>query len=756
MEGRAKLGMLYPIKSSFVVVISNSLWITGSAKSGKTEALIVQLDQWMADLAQHSEKDTTPSVKPIGKQISEDPPAQPRSAHPHLVFAANADNRTVLMQRIAQQVKGRDTILSTTPLAFFESEVLLFWPLVIQQLGLRGYFPYRLRPETEQALALRLWCNSAHDPAIATLQEFEFATADQWGRRILDLIQLAASSGTPLDTLATKLTIGEDSLKVPEAIAALIQQLVLDWKDWCLQQGILTYGLITDLFGQCLLTHDTYLNQLPQRFSTLAADDVDNYPKITRLLFERSLNLGLPGIFTYSPTGGIRKGLGADPDAFLTLRDRCTEITLPSIFALESIHETDAIGLNFPEQDLEIYTIQTISRTQLLQEVAQQVISAIQEGAARPQDIALIGPGLDPLSRYALIDSLQAQGILVEPLREQRSLQSSAIVRALLTLLALVYPGLGHWIETEQIAEMLVILTEPGARTSPQGIDPVRAALLADYCFQPHPEHPQLLPMETFLRWDRLGYAAAAAYERIRLWIAQQQGAIQQTTPQPVTSSIATSTTATSTITTAVPAKSPYLTLSPVFILDRAIQTFLMQRPLSLEQLAALRELIETAQHYWEVDARLRKTELDWPTLSEAIANFIDLLRRGVITANPYPVGNQQTRSAVVLATSFQYLNARLQHPWQYWLDAGSQLWQYGGEVDLWGAPLFLSSPSSEPTPFHSGRMSATLAELVSRTQSRIYLCHSDLAVNGQSQMGPLMPWVETAIPYMPIGNAEE
>jgi hypothetical protein len=44
----------------------------------------------------------------------------------------------------------------------------------------------------------------------------------------------------------------------------------------------------------------------------------------------------------------------------------------------------------------------------------------------------------------------------------------------------------------------------------------------------------------------------------------------------------------------------------------------------------------------------------------------------------------------------------------------------------------------------------------VSRTQSRIYLCHSDLAVNGQSQMGPLMPWVETAIPYMPIGNAGE
>jgi hypothetical protein len=753
MEGRARLGMLYPTKSSFVVVLSDSFWITGSAKSGKTEALIAQLEQWIA---------AKPAIGPAG---------EPKAlAYPHLVFAVNTDNRIVLRQRIAQQIKGRETILSTTPLAFFESEVQLFWPLVIQQLGLRGYFPYRLRPEAEQDLALRLWSNSSYDQAITMLQAFEFATADRWVRRILDLIQLAASSGTPLEMLSTKLT-SEEALKLPTEIATLIQQLVLDWKDWCLQRGLLTYGLVTDLFGQCLLTHDTYLNRLPQRFSTIAADDVDNYPKITRFLFERALDLGLPGIFTYSPTGGLRKGLGADPEAFLPLRDRCIELTLPNCFALEPIDgdeelATDELRLNFPDRDLEIYGIQTVSRTQLLQEVAQHVVSSIQAGAARPQDIALIGPGIDPLARYILIDSLQRQGIPVEPLREQRSLQSSAIVRALLTLLALVYPGLGHWVETEQIAEMLVILTRTSTETvnRNQGIDSVRAALLADYCFRPHPEQPQLMPIETYLRWDRLGYAAATAYERIRQWIAQQQGVLQQTIPPIAHSETALpanmpqkpqslSRPATDIAPAPMPAPFPYLTLSPVFVLDRAIQTFLMPKPLRIEQLAALRQLMETAQHYWEVDTRLRRTELDWPTPSRAISNFIDLLRRGVITSNPYPARNPQTPSAVVLANSFQYLNARLQHPWQYWLDAGSQLWQYGGEVDLWGASLFLTNPPSEQSSVYSGRMSATLSELVSRAQSRIYLCHSELAVNGQSQIGPLMPWVEAAIPCMPAGS---
>ncbi len=695
---------------------SDSLWITGSAKSGKTETLVAQLEQWVeADVS-----DTSP----------------PSATKACLVFAVNAENRRALLQRLGPALSSRQgsSLRSTTPIGFFESEVLLFWPLIIERLELRGYFPFRLRPEAEQDLALRFWTGNE----ISALQSFDPGSSDQWVGRILDLIQLAASSGVPLDQLAPKLTAGDESIRLPQDLANLVQQMALNWKDWCLQRGILTYGLVIDLFNQSLLKHDTYLKQISQRFSAIAADDIDNYPAIAKGLFERCLDLGLPGLFTYSPTGGIRKGLGADPDVFLSLRDRCTEIVLRDGWDLETIDANEG-GLNLALPDrVELFTLQTVSRTQLLEEVAAQIFNAVQSGSVRPQDIALIGPGLDPIARYTLLERLQRQGIPVEPLHEQRSLQSSVLVRSLLTLLALVYPGLGRWVETEQIAEMLAVLTGPSAasQANPQlstktaantpaaissvgAIDPVRAGLLADYCFRPHPEHPELLPMESYLRWDRLGHSAALAYEQIREWIAQQRGAL-------------------------VPAQDglAYLTLSPMFILDRAIQTFLVQRTLQIDQISTLRQLIETAQHYWEVDARLRKTERDWPTLSETVANFIQLLRRGVITANPYPVATPQ-RSALVLANSFQYLNARLQHPWQFWLDAGSQLWQYGGEVDLWEASLFLS----QPAPASPDRMNATLNELVRRAQSRIYLCHSELAVSGQAQIGPLLPWIETAIP---------
>jgi hypothetical protein len=185
-----------------------------------------------------------------------------------------------------------------------------------------------------------------------------------------------------------------------------------------------------------------------------------------------------------------------------------------------------------------------------------------------------------------------------------------------------------------------------------------------------------------------------------------------------------------------------------------------MTRPLSVDQLAILRELIETAQHYWDVDTRLRKIEKPWLTLSETVSDFIGLLHRGVVTANPYPTTiAQQSRPSVVLATTFQYLNAHLTHRWQFWLDSGSQLWQYSGDFELWGAALFLNaanfntesaerSPSlEEPTQPPNPRLRNTLLNLLGRVQERVYLCHSELAVNGQPQIGPLMPWIDLALP---------
>jgi hypothetical protein len=733
--------MPYPIKSDFFQNVSFMFfWVTGSVQAGKTASLIAQLEQWNRELFSGSQ-----SLEVQGRGFPAALPVAQRQTF--LVFAANADNRGVLMRRIVAQVRGRSNITSTTPLAFFESEVQLFWPLVIGQLGLRGYFPYRLRPETEQALAFRLWGTNS----IAQLRNYEGVSPDRWVRRVLDLIQLAAFSGTPFSEIAARIKTSATALTLPLPLADLVQHMTLQWQDWCLKRGILTYGLITDLYWRYVLPHPTYRSQLPQRFSAIAADDVENYPAIARSFFETAMDLALPSVFTYSELGGIRDGLGADSAYLLGLKQRCTEIVLPTAPGLAEAAQVSIVEMPVAlqqasrRQQPQFYALKTTSRIELLQAVAQQVATSIQTGEILPQEVAIIGPGLDPLARYGIIETLHKAGITVESLRDQRPIQSTAMVRSLLTLLALVYPGLGHLLDTEQIAEMLVFLTTLNPSSSVlegrNAIDPIRAGLLADFCFRPHPDRPELLPIEVYARWDRIGYSAAKAYETLRQWIAQQQGAALSDQPDP----------------TAPDYSATYLTLSPVFVLDRAIQTFLMTRPLSVDQLAVLRELIETAQHYWDVDTRLRKIEKPWLTLSETVGDFIQLLHRGVVTANPSPTTiAQQSRPSVVLATTFQYLNAHLTHRWQFWLDSGSQLWQYSGDFELWGTALFLnvailnteSLPNpEEPAQPSNPRLRNTLINLLGRVQEQVYLCHSELGVDGQPQLGPLMPWIDFALP---------
>jgi hypothetical protein len=183
---------------------------------------------------------------------------------------------------------------------------------------------------------------------------------------------------------------------------------------------------------------------------------------------------------------------------------------------------------------------------------------------------------------------------------------------------------------------------------------------------------------------------------------------------------------------------------------------------------------METAQHYWEIDGRLRQelkvanlednlqpanlppaTPLNLLTSTQTIAQFIQMLRRGTVTANPYPVRRLSTaaNNAVTLATIFQYRASRRSHRWQFWLDAGSPLWLSGGAATLFGAEIFLKQWSGQPWTeedkinANNERLQRILRNLLGRAGERVYLCHSDLAVSGTDQAGPLLTLVHASVP---------
>lgn len=718
-------------------MISHSVWIVGNSRSGKTTRLVEQFCSWVQPDEQYCESFyTKKQARKKGVHIPEF--LYLKQTEPGvLVLAANDDNRRELGDIIVTSTLGKYPVRAKTPLGFFQDEVILFWPLLINSLNLKAQFPVRLRPETEQELATKLWRSQLDEEIlrIAGVNESRLV------RRILDLLQLAAYSGVHCEDIAQILTrgLGENTTTLePEFLASLL----LDWRNWCLERGLLTYGIITELYSQYLLSDRNYQQHLVKRYQAVLADDVDDYPSVARLLFDLLLDQGAVGAFSYNPDGAVRLGLGADPNYLEGLAERC-RVEILTGPPPESLGEqakqmvelvTEPMVLfSLPEI---VHSIQTTSRAQLLRQTAEVIANAIQSQQVEAEEVAIIAPGLDAIARYTLVEILIKQNIQVQSLNDQRPLISSPVIRALLTMLALVYPGLGRLVDRDAVAEMLVVLSrkqqapESSSLLTPNfslttDIDPVRAGLIADYCFVPHPDHPNLLPVSAFERWDRIGYAATTAYNEILQWLEQQRS--QQELR---------------------------LIPSPISLLDRAIQRFLWNGSnLPYEQLAALRELLETAQHYWEIDTRLRQIAPAETMPHTTLIEFIQLLRRGTITANPYPVRPiGGARKAVTLATIFQYRSSRRSHRWHFWLDAGSPLWAKGGAATLFGAPFFLRDRLGEPWTAEDEklaeeqRLRRILTDLLSRVSERVYLCHSDLAVNGQEQLGPLLPLVNACV----------
>ena len=119
------------------------------------------------------------------------------------------------------------------------------------------------------------------------------------------------------------------------------------------------------------------------------------------------------------------------------------------------------------------------------------------------------------------------------------------------------------------------------------------------------------------------------------------------------------------------------------------------------------------------------------------------------MTANPYPVGQlQPQQQAVTLSNIFQYRASKRSHPYHFWLDVGSPLWAQGGAATLYGANLLLRNNAgklwteADTQASDEQRLERILHDLLYRVNDRLYLCNSDLATNGQEQMGALLTLV--------------
>ena len=669
------------------------LWIEGNSCCGKTSRLVAITVEWI-------NKATFPQ-KP-------------------LILCFNQESKKIFAEILIHQDAQCYQQKIRTPTGFMIEDVFLFFPLICEQLNSKYTLPIRLLSETEQELATQLW----HDdltPELLSLFGGEYNCV----RRILDFIQLAAAGGIPSEKITQRLYYGE--IITDEGVADAIGDLILKWRTWCLNKGLLSYGLIYELYWRYVLPTSEYQSYLAQNYGAIFADDVDNFPAVIADLAKVFIVQEKTAVFTYNKQGKVRLGFNADPDYWQKITNFCerefflteTENRLGKTHAqvVFNILKYDYLNSNNLEN---FQAIKTNSRADLLTEVVDFIAESIAFGRVKAEQIAIIVPGLDEVARYSLTSNFSQHQIESRFLQEQRPLISSPLIRGILTLLCFLYEGLGRLLSKDMVAEMLVIL-------SAHDIDLVRGGLLADYCYYPDLKSPTLLAVENFTRWDRLNISSLEAYNYLRNWIENKKIAIKMGQN------------------------------NLLLVVDDIINTFFSDlNSLNYTQVSNLRAFTETVEHLWQVQQQLGNHNMQ-----NIVAQLISLLRKGTITSNPLPIADSLSLTTtpetemtiahvpnyVTISNIYQYRTAHLQHHWHFWLDAGSRFWSQSSS--LLASEIFLQSWQPHQSILDIERKSdhelldRVINDLLARVTGKVFLCHSNLTTNGGEQTGELLPLVE-------------
>lgn len=597
-----------------------------------------------------------------------------------------------------------------------------FWPLVAQA---GGYDPEReptfLTIETAQYYMMRFVRPAVEE---GLFDSIGLATP-RIAAQLLDNMAKAAIAGFEPSEVADRLIAAWGDRHSSRLQIYRVSQAIADqYLDFCRTENLLDYAAQLTMFSRQLLPHPVFRHYFAQRYQHLIADNIEEAGPLVHDFIRAWWEHWTSALLIMDTEGGYRTFLGASPDSALGLVDLCDEVlpfeqshvSTPSVVALENeVHRALAPSFaplpssNGTPLDAVKYTNHAYY-PQMIDWVVAQIQALIDDGVD-PGDIAVLAPFLTDSLRFSLQTQLNARGIPNVSHRPSRALRDEPAARALLTLLILGHPDWGFPPPPRtDIADMLVNVID--------GLDPVRARLLADIVYKPahggaFSSFDQIQPKVR----DRITYTFGERFETLRLWL---DAAITQNLEQPVP---------------------PDYFLSRLFgeVLSQA--GFRFHTNLDGGRVAA--QIIESARKFRRVLYPYTVDEPDWNAVG---AEYLQLVQEGVLAALYTASWQDENADAVFLAPAFTFLMRNRVVAYQFWLDVGSDNWWKRLDQPL-THPYVLTREyprqyvwtEKDEEEKQREMLYRLMTGLIRRCQQRIFLGISDLGEQGYEQRGPML-----------------
>jgi hypothetical protein len=590
----------------------------------------------------------------------------------------------------------------------------VFWPLVAQKAGFvhPEWEPVFLTIETAQYYM----ANLVHEAVREGVFDSISITPHRIMSQVLDNLSKSAVNGFPLEEVTERLIAawGDRHSSRPLVYRAALD-LARQFRDHCRQNSLIDFSFQIDLFVNHLLHEPQYQNQFRQRYHHLIVDNLEeNVPVMGDFVRQLWPNLE-SALLIYDIDGGYRSFLGADPAGMYRLRELCDEVRpwsasseslgvsllvprLQSVFNMETVASSDGVNARsaFTFASHKFYP-------EMIRWTIEHIVDLVQNQQVPPQEIVVLAPFLGDSLRFTLETRLDEYGIPSVSHRPSRAIQDEPATRAILTLMALAHPAWNYHPPVADVADALYQVIE--------GLDPVRAWLLAQIVYKSHRDDLGSFDTIETNAQERITFVAGNKYERLRQWLIDYRNSAQSTPPD--------------------------------HFLSRLFGEVLAQPGYgfhtNLDAGRSIAELVESARKFRQTLYPGRNSEWD-----EVAHEYYTLIQEGLLSA--LYMTSWQEPDAVFLAPAHTFLMRNRHVDYQFWLDAGSDSWFERLEQPL-THPYVLSREYprgqvwTDELEFEARRESLRrlVIGLARRCRNHLYIAISELGEQGYEQRGKLL-----------------
>ena len=607
----------------------------------------------------------------------------------------------------------------------------LFWPLLRREAGF-GTSPPQPRFLTLETA--QYYMGQVVKPYLEA-GAFDGVTIShaRLASQAIDNLNKSAAVGFPVEDIAARLGRAWAGESARLRLFEQVQSAATAFRATCLAAGLLDWSLQIHLLTQHLLPLPQFRRYMLSGYRHLVADNVEEDIPATHDLLRLWLPLTESALVICDQEGGHRIFLGADPSGALALEQACrnrvtiraSHVASPAMVALARHLSGQPIGEKAtPELARQALVLPPDSirfHPQMLDWVALEIGRLISEKGVTPSEIAVLAPFVGDALRFSMEERMARYGVAIQTHRPSRQLREEPAVRCLLTLAKLAHPAWRRPPPPEDFAHALSQAIE--------GMDPVRAWLLAAHAYKRPEGKPRLVPFDHLspVLQKRVSYVLGGRYTDLVDWLGQyalsvQPGSSAQTLrsqDEPLDHFLSR-------------LFGEVLTL-PGFGFDKDLLSG-----------AAAAVLVESAHHFRQVAPGPNSGGLG---PADPGLEYVDLVEQGVIAAQY--TSNWQMRpeaKAILLMPAYTFLMMNRPVSFQFWLDAGSLAWHERIFQPL-THPYVLQRNWPDDATWTDGdevrSRDAALARLelglCHRCREKVYLAYCDLNERGHEQHGPLL-----------------